>query len=453
MKRATTNYNLLPRFTPASACWLVVLVFLDISFSVVHPHIRWGKNSASKWTTPELQLEEAISLVETLPTMNVAASKIVGTDYSTQRRVLWGAGRLEELLRIKKQVSASALMVNVDQLQPAQQSALLEVFGIPVFDRYNIVVSIFKQYAKTQEANLQVQLAEIPYIRHRLHYLLHSHQGHLASRMHVNTAHDGNGEDKFQVLKLREQWLRKKLKELDQADGREIAIETSAGSLVAVVGYTNAGKTSIVKRLTGSPSLTPLDRLFATLDTTRHAARLPSGRRVILTDTIGFLSDLPMHLLAAFEATLGHLKRANVIVHMRDVSHPDWKCQSEEVIATLRRIGVTEERIQRIIHIDKQDKAFLSDIPTSLPVSCKTGEGVEQLIKCIEEQVIKNTGCRLRRIALKLGSPGIQWLYNEGLVTVQPTSSEDERLIFNIFMTDDEMIRFQKHTGLKMRRS
>ncbi|CAJ0938924.1 unnamed protein product, partial [Mesorhabditis belari] len=411
---------------------------------IVHPHIRWGRHSASKWTDPQLQLEEAIALVGTLPTMKIAGSTIVGTDYHTNRRLIWGTGKLEELRLLKKQFRASALMVNVDMLQPNQQASLFEMFGVPVFDRYNIVLSIFKQFATTLEAKLQIQLAEIPYVKHRLHYMFNSsHSGGLSPLQIHSETFGPRGADKFEVLRLREQMLRRKLKEAKEDEEKTAAKNIADGSLVAVVGYTNAGKTSLVKRLTGSASLQPLDRLFATLDTTRHAARLPSG----------FLSDLPIHLLAAFEATLGHLKLADVIVHLRDVSHPDWKAQSEEVISTLKKVGVGEDKMANVIHVDnKVDKLrgdFTSDLDSSLQISCKSGEGIDGLIGCIERQVIASTGCRLRRIALKLDSPGIQWLYHEGLVMKEPESSTNDRLLFDVFMTDGEMKRFQKNCNIR----
>ncbi|KAK6048159.1 hypothetical protein COOONC_14336 [Cooperia oncophora] len=121
-----------------------------------------------------------------------------------------------------------------------------------------------------------------------------------------------------------------------------------------ILRYTNSGKTSLVKCLTGAASLNPKDRLFATLDTTRHSARLPSGRKVVFTDTIGFLSDLPIHLLAAFQATLSHVTLADVIIHIRDLSNPDWPAQSEDVELTLGQIGLPPDRLNDVIVVDNK---------------------------------------------------------------------------------------------------
>ncbi|TKR61334.1 hypothetical protein L596_028454 [Steinernema carpocapsae] len=141
------------------------------SLLVIHPKIRWGENSAPKTTTPELQLAEAITLVKTLPGFTVANSVVVGTDYNTKKKRIWGAGRVEALVDVKNSHHVTAVMVNVDMLSPLQQSELHSVFGVPIYDRYNIVLLIFKQYAKTREAKLQIELAEIPYIRHRMKFL------------------------------------------------------------------------------------------------------------------------------------------------------------------------------------------------------------------------------------------------------------------------------------------
>ncbi|KAK6029964.1 hypothetical protein OSTOST_03910, partial [Ostertagia ostertagi] len=138
---------------------------------VVHPKVRWGSSSASSLKDPQRQLDEAVTLVNTLPGFRVVESTIVGVDYNTKRKRVWGRGQLEALVSKKQQSRVSALMVNVDMLSPIQQYELFNAFRVPIYDRYNIVLSIFKHYARTPEAHLQIQLAEIPYIRSRLHYL------------------------------------------------------------------------------------------------------------------------------------------------------------------------------------------------------------------------------------------------------------------------------------------
>ncbi|KAJ1345757.1 hypothetical protein KIN20_000362 [Parelaphostrongylus tenuis] len=311
--------------------------------------------SASVLKDPQRQLNEAVALVNTLPGFRVVQSTVLGVDYNTKRKTVWGSGQIEALMRMKQQSRVTAMMVNVDMLSPLQQHELSNIFRVPIYDRYNIVLSIFKHYANSLEAHLQIQLAEIPYIRNRLHYLNKYRSD--PSELHVVRHPDHANVDELEVLRQREQSLRKKLREVVEKDVERATDETQGAAMVAVVGYTNAGKTSLVKCLTGAVGLLPEDRLFATLDTTRHAARLPSGRKVIFTDTIGFLSDLPMHLLAAFHATLSHVILADVIIHIRDLSNPDWPAQSEDVCKTLEAIGLPQDRIDEIIIADNKVKS------------------------------------------------------------------------------------------------
>ncbi|KAK6758273.1 hypothetical protein RB195_015845 [Necator americanus] len=421
---------------------------IEHDFMVVHPKVRWGHSSPSRLKDPQRQLDEAVTLVNTLPGFRVVESIVMGVDYNTKRKAVWGKGQIETLVMKKTQSRVTALMVNVDMLAPNQQHELFNIFHIPVYDRYNIVLSIFKYYARTQEARLQIQLAEIPYIRHRLQYL--NKYRCESSTLNVERQPVRANVDEFEVLRLREQSLRKKLTEVVEKSVGKVAEENKDAAMVAIVGYTNAGKTSLVKCLTGASSLMPKDRLFATLDTTRHEARLPSGRKVVFTDTIGFLSDLPMHLLAAFQATLSHVKLADVIVHIRDLSNPDWQAQSEVVDTVLENIGLTRDRIKDIVIADNKvdiDKAATSSTPGAIRISCKTSNGVNDLIAKLDEMVLRATGCKLRRLRLKFSSPAIPYLYREGFVTKEPHCT-DSHLVFDVFMNDAEFSRFQKSTGL-----
>ncbi|KAK5982392.1 Hflx-type G domain-containing protein, partial [Trichostrongylus colubriformis] len=292
------------------------------------------------------------------------------------------------------------------------QHELFNIFRVPIYDRYNIVLSIFKHYARTAEAHLQIQLAEIPYIKNRLHYL---HKYRSASEvLHIERQPERANVDEFEVLRLREQSLRKKLQQVVEKNTGKAAEDSREAAMVAVVGYTNSGKTSLVKCLTGAESLNPKDRLFATLDTTRHAARLPSGRKVVFTDTIGFLSDLPMHLLAAFQATLSHVVLADVIIHIRDISNPDWAAQSEDVEKTLEQIGLSPDRLTEVIVADNKIDVHgvpLKSSPGATRISCKTSEGIDDLIEKVDKMVLQATGCKLRRLKLKCSSPAITYLY------------------------------------------
>ncbi|PIO73289.1 hypothetical protein TELCIR_04750 [Teladorsagia circumcincta] len=223
---------------------------------------------------------------------------------------------------------------------------------------------------------------------------------------------------------------------MEKTTGKAVE-ESRDAAMVAVVGYTNSGKTSLVKCLTGAASLDPKDRLFATLDTTRHSARLPSGRKVVFTDTIGFLSDLPMHLLAAFQATLSHVTLA-----------------SEDVEKTLEQIGLPPDRLSDVIVADNKidvEGTPSTSSPGAMRISCKTSEGIEGLIEKVDKMVLRATGCKLRRVSLKCSSPAIAYLYREGFVSQEPNAA-GSHLVFDVFMNDAEFARFQKSTGTLKRK-
>ncbi|KAK6058630.1 putative GTP-binding protein HflX [Cooperia oncophora] len=297
----------------------------------------------------------------------------MGVDYNTKRKRVWGTGQLEALARIKQQSRVTALMVNVDITSCSTFFVFLSTTDITSF------FLNFKHYARTAEAHLQIQLAEIPYIRSRLHYLNKYRSD--PDVLHIARQPERANVDEFEVLRLREQSLRKKLQQVMEKNTEKAVGDSRDAAMVAVVGYTNSGKTSLVKCLTGAASLNPKDRLFATLDTTRHSARLPSGRKVVFTDTIGFLSDLPIHLLAAFQATLSHVTLADVIIHIRDLSNPDWPAQSEDVELTLGQIGLPPDRLNDI----DLDGAPLTSSSGAMRISCKTSEGIENLIEKVDE--------------------------------------------------------------------
>ncbi|KAK0410059.1 hypothetical protein QR680_004922 [Steinernema hermaphroditum] len=432
------------------------------SFLVIHPKIRWGENSAPKTTNSELQLAEAITLVRTLPGFTVANSVIVGTDYNTKKKRIWGAGRLDALVEVKNRHHVSAVMINVDILSPLQQSELHGVFGCPIYDRYNVVLLIFKHYARTKEAKLQIELAEIPYIRHRMRYFDNSDENQSVLNVKFGVVKSNSGADKYELLRQHEQSIRKKLKLAVESKTEEIERRTPRGTVVkpavvSVIGYTNAGKTTMIKKLTGSTSLQGEDRLFATLDTSLHSAILPSRRHVMFADTIGFISQLPVQLFSSFSATLSHVVHSDVLIHIHDVSHPDVLAQRENVLETLQNLHIDESLVNNMISVgNKVDKLKdsstiekLKDLGVTHFSSCVSGEGIPELITTIDEVYMKITGSRPRRLKLKPESKAIPYLYREQLVSSEPYPSECGRfLVFDVFMSDEQMAKFQAHVGI-----
>ena len=258
---------------------------------IIQPYIKWGADKKRN-TTPELQLAEAESLIRTLPRWIVAGKECIPL-LSLQRKKLMGSGALKKLkARIKNCDYITALFISTNILKLIQINELQKEFGLPVFDRYSVVIHIFRLHAKSPEAKLQVAIAEIPYIWKKI----------------VESNIDGKKinleESKKRLLQSHQGKLRKELKKLQERRHlirrkRQIFDIPS----VAIVGYTNCGKTSLIKALTGDLSLTPRNQLFATLDTTAHEGLLPSRLKVIYMDTIGFIQDVPEGLLAPFAVT------------------------------------------------------------------------------------------------------------------------------------------------------
>lgn len=259
---------------------------------IIQPYIKWGRGKKIN-TTPELQMSEAEALINTLPRWVVADKKCIPL-LSLGRNKLMGRGALEELKRrIEMANNVTGIFISINLLKLVQIEELQKELNLPVFDRYSIVIHIFRLHAKTPEAKLQVALAEIPYIWQKI---IEDNQD--LHRINLK-------EWRKRILQTRQLALKKELKKVQQ---KRFLIRRKRKLLdipsVAIVGYTNAGKTSLIKALTGDSSLMPRNQLFATLDTTAHEGYLPSRLKILYMDTIGFIQDVPEGMLAPFIVTL-----------------------------------------------------------------------------------------------------------------------------------------------------
>ena len=259
---------------------------------VIQPDVKHG----SEWprVSPEHKLEEAVSLAESVSSWCVYDTRIDSLRRPNSKH-LFGTGKVAELQEVIKKLPISAVFVNIAVLTPVQQTNLENMFNVDVFDRFSVVLRIFKERAQTIQAKVQVQLAESPYLRSRLSQS-DKDGGH--RNRGVSGKMPGGGESPLHLQQLELARREKKLlQKLEQIRTKRLVTRThrsrTSVPLVAVVGYTNAGKTSLIRALTKDDSLQPEDMLFATLDTTVHAGRLPSGLKVLYMDTIGFISDLP----------------------------------------------------------------------------------------------------------------------------------------------------------------
>lgn len=260
---------------------------------ILQPYIKWGRDKKRN-TTPELQMAEAVALINTLQSWCVVGIKYASM-LTLQRKVLLGSGQLKELKQeIYKSDNATAIFVSTNHLKFIQLVELERILGLPVYDRYSIVIHIFREHAKSSEAKLQTALAEIPYIRKKMLETCITASGAVVMTEKIKL-----------LLDNKEKRLKKDLKKLQQHRQLIRSNRKKTGMpTVAVVGYTNSGKTCLIKALTEDKSLQPENKLFATLDTTAHQGLLLNRLKVLYMDTIGFIQDVPETLIEPFIVTL-----------------------------------------------------------------------------------------------------------------------------------------------------
>lgn len=414
---------------------------------VIQPYIKWGP-SKKKNTTPELQLNEAVALIETLSGWKVVDKTVISLT-SFNKKSFFGKGNLELIQsNIKKNQLITAVFVSVNVLLPIQHRTLEELFCVPVYDRYTIVVQIFKQHAVTKEAKIQVAMAEIPYL---WAHLKGDHEG-ATDRLGGGTASIGGAGETFievrkRVLTLHEKKLKNALKKIrSQRELLRAKRVKQEIPIVAVVGYTNAGKTSLIKALTGEETLQPRNQLFATLDVTVHEGMLPSKLKVVYVDTVGFISDIPTSLIEAFVATLEDALLADIIIHVQDVSNPDIKNQYNHVMETLQNLNLSKHLLENIIHVGNKSD-LLPEIPDDdncIHVSCTSGFGLQKL-KMVAENVLLNTTERsLIRIRVRNGGPESSWLYKEAtVVNVTADNKDSNYLNMDVIITETNLSKFK----------
>lgn len=298
-----------------------------------------------------------------------------------------GKGKLEEIKELLWETEASGIVCD-DELSPAQLGNLRDELDVKIMDRTLVILDIFAARATTSEGKIQVELAQLKYRQSRLTGL-----GAAMSRLGGGIGTRGPGEKKLEMdrrlIKGRIAQLNRELKEVKRH--REVAREHRKKNripVIAIVGYTNAGKSTLLNTLTGADVLSE-DKLFATLDPTTRGLLLSGKQEVLLTDTVGFIRKLPHHLIEAFKSTLEEAKYADMILHVVDASNPEMDEQMYIVYEILKELGVTEKPI--ITAFNKQDRLSGDEIlrdfkaDRTVGISAKTGEGLETLKAVIEE--------------------------------------------------------------------
>ncbi|AQS41610.1 MAG: GTPase HflX [Candidatus Tokpelaia hoelldobleri] len=419
---------------------------------VVVPLLKHGAHSkeGEGQRSAVVMLEEAIGLARAID-LDIVFSECV-TVAQPKPATLLGAGKVDELADIIAGHEIDLAIID-HALTPVQQRNLEKAWHCKVIDRTALILEIFGERARTKEGVLQVELAHLNYQKGRL----------VRSWTHLERQRGGGGflggpgetqieadrrilQEKINRIK-RELATVVKTRKLHRAKRKK-----TPHPVVALVGYTNAGKSTLFNTMTGADVLAE-DMLFATLDPTLRQIKLPLGETVILSDTVGFISNLPTHLVAAFRATLEEVVEADLIIHVRDMSDPDHIAHRQDVLNILASLAVDIDNPDKMIEVwNKLDlvpeeaaqqlqlSAKSAALPT-FPVSALKGTGVPALIQCIEEKL--NGGIKHMRIRLKPQELSLlDWLYRHG-DNHRQIDHEDGSVSFEVDLTQAAYTLFQ----------
>ena len=335
------------------------------------------------------RMEESLTELEEL--LETAGGETVGRVIqnleSINKATYVGKGKVEEIRELAEELGADGIVCD-DELSPAQLSNLKDELDIKVLDRTLVILDIFAAHAQTSEGKLQVELAQLKYRSSRLTGL-----GKNLSRLGGGIGTRGPGESKLEsdrrAIRERVSQLRSEIEKVESSRETLRKHRMSDGiPVIAIVGYTNAGKSTFLNKITDAGILAE-DKLFATLDPTTRSLKIPDGEEVLFTDTVGFISKLPHNLVDAFKSTLEEAKYADLILHVADASNPEVDEQMKVVYRTLEELKVTGKPV--ITFLNKQDKLeeerIIKDIKADAVVkgSAKTGEGIDELLSKITE--------------------------------------------------------------------
>ena len=402
---------------------------------ILQPRMQY-KSKARQSMNADLQLEEAISLINTLSSWKVVDTHIVSAK-NVNKKTIWGSGNIEMLSKKIAISGANCVFIGIDRLTNLQRETISKELGsgpdIEIYDRYTIVLKIFKSNAITSIAKLQIALADLEFKRYKL-----------------------NNNELYKDLE-------KKIKiEIEKQGKKRNMINENRRKqnvpMISVIGYTNNGKTTLIKRLTQDESLKPKNSLFATLDVTYHGMKLPnSSMNVIFLDTIGFISDIPHTLIEAFKITLSDALQTDLLVHLIDATHPNFQAQEAVVLNLLNELEIDEYKIANMITIynkcDKlQDKSVINEICDESPenriaISCLNGMGIEKLLDMIEKKLIDIRNYLELALKVPQGGDEMRYLYKNCMIkNIQTFDSEENSqfVIMNVLFDKITAIKFMK---------
>ena len=417
---------------------------------VIHVEPKGRSASARALRDAQARLAEAVGLTAAIH-LDVVVAQIAPLARPVPATLL-GTGKVEEIGVLAKDQEPDVIIVNA-HLTPVQQRNLEKAWNSKVLDRTAVILEIFGARAATREGRLQVELAHLNYQRSRL----------VRSWTHLERQRGGfgflggPGESQIETdRRLIAERITKIKKELETVKrtrglGRQ-ARKKVPFPVVALVGYTNAGKSTLFNRLTESEVLAK-DLLFATLDPTMRGVKLPRGTNIILSDTVGFIADLPTELIAAFRATLEEVLEADVIVHVRDAAHDETAAQKADVLAVLEELGVPPDRpmlevLNKIDLLEPEQRAgLLGRTGDTIAASALTGEGIPALLEAFEANVTRDN----ITLSLKLdASDGSALAFAYRHAQVLERRDRGEKINLSLRIHPDDLSRFESRFPKKI---
>ena len=416
---------------------------------VLHP----DRSRTANLRAPAARLEEAAGLALALD-LEVVRAEIVPLRAATPA-TLFGKGKVAEIHDLAEALEVSVVVVD-DALTPVQQRNLEKAWQVKVIDRTGLILEIFARRARTREGRLQVELARLAYERSRLVRTW----THLERQRGGFGVMGGPGETQIETdRRLLAGKIGRLKRELDEVrrtrNLQRAARKRTPFPTIALVGYTNAGKSTLFNRLTDS-KVEARDMLFATLDPTLRTVKLPNGRPAILSDTVGFISDLPHELIEAFRATLEEVASADVIVHVRDIANPDSDAQAADVLDVLAQIGVDPEGARPIIEVwnklDLMDeaeqgaakaKALRGQKPGygPVPLSAQTGDGVGPLLETLSALI--DQGAAIEADLAPGDGRALAWLYRHGRI-IERADDDDGHVRLSVRLDPQALGQFEQ---------